>query len=208
MRLLHECPHNYLNKINKIPQPESDALVEGKAAHRIMQDHVCGKKPHEDFEHIDLHFPIVEHFDFDPRCKFEVPFQEHTIIGFIDGLDKPVQYNPTRMLEGKFSSSPWSLNKYKNDPQRKIYGWAVRSLTEAYLITGKRRPEEWKTHKIKTARVPFVTKDYADAEEWMLFAINKIKNGDFLSDLVDGICVNPRCYWGENCMFKKQQILL
>lgn len=202
LRLLHECPHNYLNKINKIKQPESDALKEGKAAHRIMQDHVSGVKPHPCFEHIDLKFDVVETKDFDPRCKFEVPFGDYVIFGYIDGLDKPVKEEPTVMLEGKFSSSPWGLTKYKRDPQRKICGWAVRSLKEAYLLTGLRRPEQWETTKLKTARVPFKPKDYSDAEEWMLKAIKMIEEGDFLSDLVNGKCVNPRCYWGENCMFK------
>lgn len=202
MRLLHECPHNYVNKMSGIPQPESEALIEGRRNHRIMQDHVSGRKLHEDFSHIDLKFPIVEVEDYDPRCKFEVPFRGHTIIGFIDGLDKPVQESPTVMLEGKFSSSPWSLTKFKKSAQRKIYGWAVPSLEKAFLITGHRKTDKWKVKRIKTAMVPFTEQDYEEAIEYMNFAIDKIKSGDLLTDLVGGKCTDPYCWWGENCMYK------
>lgn len=202
MRLLHECPHNYVNKISGIKQPESPALIEGKLAHRIMQDHVSGTKIHPALEHMDLHFPVVERVDFDPNCKFEVPFGDHSIFGFVDGLDRPTNDNPTVILEGKFSSSPWSLGKYKKDPQRKIYGWALRTVKVAYLITGKRTPDEWADSRVLTRKVKYVEKDYADAEEWMSEAIRKINEKDFYGDLVDGKCIDPRCYWAERCMFK------
>jgi hypothetical protein len=214
MRLLHECPHNYVNKISGVEQPESHYLVEGRNAHRIMQDHVSGKQFHKGFAHIKHEFNVVEDVDFDPKCKFSVfvdsefnrvDIEEeaaHEIYGYIDGLNSLIEHNPTKMLEGKFSSSPWSASKYKKDAQRKIYGWAVPSLQEAILITGKRRPEEWDTHKIKTAKVVFTEQDHREAVEYMKFAVDKIQSGDLLSDLVDGRCTDPRCYWGENCMYK------
>jgi hypothetical protein len=202
MNLLHECPHNYLNKINKVPQPENPYFELGHQAHRIMQDHVSGVKENEYFNHIKKKFPVVEVVDFDPRCKFEVPFGEHIIFGFVDGLDKPMNENPTELLEGKFSSRPWGLGQYKDHPQRKIYGWAIRSLKYAFLITGKLRPEEWKTNRIKTARITFTQQDYDDAEKYINDALKIIREGTFTSDLLDGKCLDRRCYWGSNCMFK------
>ena len=106
------------------------------------------------------------------------------------------------MLEGKFSSSPWSLKKYKDDPQRKLYGWAIKSLKQSTLITGLRNPAEWVLKKPKTARVKFTEQDYKDAEDYINKALQIIKLGNFQTDLVNGKCTDPRCYWGENCMFK------
>jgi len=234
MRLLHECPHCYVNKISGIKQPESIYLTEGKIAHGIAQRHVSGVEAHPALEHIALTFAVVEKRDFDPDCKFLVPVGQdlallnvedfctcdfpnekdgqcrkcgkeippYVILGFIDGLDKKVSDEPTVMLECKFSGSPWSLGKYKKDPQRKIYGWAMRTVKTAYLITGKRKPEEWETIKPVTRKVDFTEQDYKDAEEWMAEAIRRIENKEFYSDLVNGKCVDPRCYWGERCMFK------
>lgn len=209
MHLLHECPHNYLNKISKIPQPESIYLIEGSKAHKIIQDHVSGKKPHPLLKHIRKKFPVVESVkpdgskDWDDeRCKFSVEYRGHEIIGWIDGLDKPVLENPTEMLEAKFSGSPWSLRQFKESPQRWIYGWAVKSLKSAFLITGKRTPDQWVLNKVKTAKVPFTEKDYERAEEYIDYALKIIQEGNFKSDLVDGRCIDPRCCWGGNCMFK------
>lgn len=202
MRLLHDCPHNWINKINKVPQPENKYFELGSAAHRIMQDHLSGKVPNEAFSHIKAKFPIVEEVDFDDRLRFEVPYKEYLIMGFIDGLDRPMEENPEVMLEGKFSSSPWSLQQYKSSPQRKIYGWALRSLKHAILVTGKLNPDEWKLNRIKTAKVPFVEQDYIDAESYIDYAIQVLKDGAFTTDLVNGRCTDPRCYYGSNCMFK------
>ena len=202
LRLLHDCPHNYVNKISKIEQPESIYLIEGKEGHRIGQDHVSGKKLHPGMAHIKMVFPIVEEKDFDERLKFEVPYKGHTIIGFCDALDKLIPDSPTRLAEFKFSSSPWSLDKYKKDYQRKMYGWAIRSLKEAILITGQRQPEKWLSQPPKTLKVPFVEQDYVDAEWFIDRGLEIIQSGDFLTDLEDGKCRDPRCYWGERCMFK------
>jgi hypothetical protein len=202
MRLLHECPHNYLNKTAGIKQPESEALTEGKEAHRLLQLHVSGKQPHELLSHIKIKFPIVEEVDFDERTRFEVPFGNHIIFGFVDGLDKLIPEGPEHLLEGKFSSSPWGLSKYLKDPQRKIYGWAIKSLKDSYLVTGQRVPEKWASEKVKTVKVEFTPQDYIDAEDYINKALEIIRSGDFTTDLVDGKCRDPRCWWGERCMFK------
>jgi hypothetical protein len=48
MRLLYQCPHNYLNKISGIPQPSRPEFEEGKEAHKIIQAHLSGKEIRED----------------------------------------------------------------------------------------------------------------------------------------------------------------
>lgn len=209
MRLLHECPHNYMNKISGVEQPTNEHMTAGKIGHGIIQRHVSGVEIREDLSHIKFTFPIVEKTDFDPDCKFEVLFEGHTIFGFVDGLDPKNK----RTLEIKLSYNPWSLQKFKDSPQRKIYGWALNAWNmttcgitgnyeEAILITGDTNPDQWKYRQIKVARVPFTKQDYREAEEYITKSFDIIKSGDFLTDLVDGKCVDPRCYWGERCMYK------
>lgn len=198
LRLLWECPHNYLNKISGIKQPDNDFFKEGREAHAILQKHLSGKELRDDLKHLKFNFPIVEKVDFDPDTKFEVAFGEDSIFGFFDG------YNPEtgQLLEIKTSSTLWSLQKFKDLVQRKIYGWAMPALTEAILVTGSKDPKKWQYEPPKAIRVPFTEQDKQDAKDWIVGAINKIKAGDFTSDLVAGKCVDPRCYWGENCQFK------
>lgn len=199
MRLLYECPHNYLNKTAGIPQPSRPEFEEGNIAHRLIQAHLCGDCVREDLKHLAFSFPIVEKVDFDENTKFEVPFGEHTIFGFFDGLNK----EKGQLLEIKTSSSLWGVKKFKDSIQRKIYGWAMPELKEAILITSARNPEEWKFQPPKAIRVPFTNEDREEAEAWIGGAIEKIKAGDFTGDLVGGRCIDPRCFWGESCMFKR-----
>lgn len=198
MRLLHECPHNYVNKISGIKQPSNKFFEEGKEAHLILQKHLSGVEIREDLKHLNFHFPIVEKVDFDPDTMFEVPFFEHTIFGYFDGLNKEKH----QLLEIKTSSTLWSLNKFKDLVQRKIYGWAMPDLKEAILITSARDPQQWQYEPPKAIRVPFTQQDIDEAQEWILKSLQIIKDGDFYSDLVNGKCTDPRCYWGDACMFK------
>lgn len=199
MRLLYECPHNYLNKISGIPQPDRPEFEEGRVAHRIIQAHLCGDAPREDLKHLNFSFPIVEKADFDPNTKFEVSFGEHIIFGFFDGLNR----EKGQLLEIKTSSSLWSLGKFKDSIQRKIYGWAMPELKEAILITSSRDPEKWKFQPPRAIRVLFTDEDRKDAENWILGAIAKITEGKFTEDLIDGECIDPRCEWGTSCIFKR-----
>lgn len=230
MRLLHECPHNYLNKISDIPQPSNKYFEEGKEAHGILQKHLSGVEVREDLSHLKFHFPIVEKIDSDPDTKFLVPLGNdlefidksavclcdfpvnadgtcekcrkpippYIIFGFFDGLN----LEKGQLLEIKTSSTLWSLGKFKNLVQRKIYGWAMPELTEAILITSARDPGQWQYQPPKAIRVPFTQEDKNDAYDWITKSIQMIQNGDFTGDLVNGKCVDPRCYWGDACMFK------
>ena len=202
LNLLHTCPHNWINKQCQIPPEEKPEWAEGKHCHRLMQDHVSGKKLHKYLKHIKYKFPIVEQVDFDPRCKFEDIFRmdgkDYKIIGFYDGRTKDFK----RLLEGKFSFSPWSLSKFQKSMQRKIYAWSNVNFEEAVLITGQRDPELWKDDPPKVYKVPMTQQDQDEAIVWIREGIHIFESGNFTSDLVDGKCVDRWCYWGQNCQFK------
>lgn len=204
LNLLHECPHNWLNKMMGIPQEDKKFFQEGRESHRIIQEHVSGKKIDERLKHIEYKFPIVEKVDFDPDCKFSFKFgvrsthEEYDLIGFFDGAN----IEESRILEIKTSSSPWSISKYMNSVQRKIEALATTGFKESCLITGSRNPDDWKGDPPKVYMLPFTESDRKEAMEWVMEGIYILSSGDFTTDLVDGKCVDPRCYWGSSCQFK------
>lgn len=210
LNILHTCPHNWLNKQMGIPQPEKPEWEIGKKIHRIIQDHVSGKKLDPRFRHIKYTFPIVEEVDFDPRCKFEfnldwsaakikkVPSGTYRMIGFTDGLN----FEKKRYVEIKSADPLWSLIRFKNSEQRKIHAIAWPELEEAVLITCSKYMDKWKREPAKIYKVPLTQQDRAEALYWIVGGIRILESGNFTTDLKDGKCTDNWCYWGENCQFK------
>lgn len=210
--------HEWLNKQMGIPVPNYHFLKEGKDGHRIIQDHVAGIKKHKYLKKIEIKFPIVEERDFDERCKFEFSFNRvlidygihetlkevYNIIGFYDGRVE----NYSKTMEGKFSSAPWSMGKFKKDIQRKIYALSNEGIKEQFLITGQRDVERWKNEPPKIYG-PFrpTKQDKKDAIEWILKGIRILEKGDFTGGLdKNGKCTD--CFWNipryrgmANCNF-------
>jgi len=197
---------------------------EGKEAHKIIQQHLSGKKPNLFLSQVkdlqEFMFEVVERQDFDPRCKFNVtleslmktyynetspngelykPRGEYNLIGFVDGRDT----GWTRGLEIKTSSQVWSITKFKEAMQRKVYVLAVPTLKEMILVASKRKQEEWEREKPKVFTVPSTNEDRAEAFDWILGGIKIIESGNYSGGLDEnGVCNLPFCYYGVNCMFK------
>lgn len=197
--------HEWLNKQMGIPVPDYTFLKDGKDAHRIIQDHVAGIKKDDRLSHIEINFPIVETEDFDPKCKFEVEFTpNYTLFGYIDGLDPENK----RFLEIKTSSVPWSMQKFKDAMQRKVYALALLDYKEAYLITCKKDPNSWDNGDApKLFSIPITEKDREDAHAWIADGIARLEEGDFKGGLDEnGKCTG--CFWNmpqfkhlANCHF-------
>jgi hypothetical protein len=200
LNLLHEHPHCFLMKMMGIVAEDKPEYKEGREAHRIIQDHISGKKIDTRLAHIKETFEIVERVDFDKRCGFEfelVP-NKYTIFGYVDGHDK----DWTRLLEIKSAVNPWSMKKFIDSPQRKIYALSHDTLKEAVLITGQRDTTLWETEPPKVFVVPLTEQDRTDAVDWISKGIEIFENGDFTTDLVDGKCIDRYCWWGNACQFK------
>ncbi len=211
--------HEWLNKQMGIKVPEYPFLKEGKDDHRILQDHVSGKKKHKHLSHIKKSFPIVEEVDFDERCKFSfrikvgtalatVPIDkikktEYEIIGFYDGRTEDY----SRTMEGKFSSTPWSPGKFKKDIQRKIYALSNERIKEQFIITGQRNLDRWKDEPPEIYKLKPTKQDKLDAIEWIMKGVKILEKGDFTGGLdKNGKCTD--CFWNmaryrdiANCNF-------
>ena len=207
--MLYEASHNWLNKQMGLKPEDHEYYHAGKKAHRIIQDHVSGKKPDERLLHIQYTFPIVEEVDFDSRCKFNFNFHhglldplatknKYNIIGFVDGLDPD---NKT-FLEIKSADPVWSLAKFQRAMQRKLYALAKPDFKEAILITCSKDPSRWTTEAPRVYSVPLTDQDRKEASDWILGGIKMIEAGQFDGGLENGRCNDPRCYFGVNCQFK------
>lgn len=178
---------------------EKDFFKKGHEGHRLIQDHVAGIKKHEFLEHITEHFSIVEKVDFDKDCKFTMTIRGYEFIGFFDGKNPENK----RFLEIKLSSTPWSLGKFKDSIQRKVYALAEPTYTKAVLITGSLEPVEWKTNKLKVFELGLTQKDRDEALDWINKGLDIFEAGDFNGGLDEnGRCTDRFCPWGQACFFK------
>lgn len=204
-----ENSHNWLNKyVFKLKVPDQWYFTAGTEGHRIIQDHVAGIKERLELAHIQKKYPIVETKKFDEKTKFTIYVEGYEFIGFYDGLND----QELDMLEIKLSSNPWSLQKFRDSIQRKIYGLSKPNYKTATLITGTLKPEEWNgNHKIPMLRtnpsvmsLPFTDAERKEAQEWIVKGIRVFENGDFNGGLDEnGRCTLGRmCNYGDNCHFK------
>ena len=196
--------HEWVNKQMGIPVPKYPFLQEGKDAHRIIQDHVSKKNKDKRLSHIRITFPVVEEREFDPRCRFIIPLSGgYEVTGFYDGRDD----ERGRFLEIKTSSSPWTLRKFSESIQRKIYALAHPDFTKAYLITGSKDPKVWESAPPKLYAVTLTQRDRDDAWAWIANGIAVLEKGDFTGGLDEhGKCTG--CFWNmdryrdiANCHF-------
>lgn len=199
INMIYKASHNWLNKQMGLKPETRIEWDEGKKAHRIIQDHVSGKLIDERLKHITFTFPVVETVDFDERTKFVIPINtKYAVRGFADGLNKEEK----RLLEIKSSSTPWSIGKFLESKQRKIYSLGFPYVSEAILITCLRHPDQWILTPPKVMKLAMTNKDRDEAMEWILGAINIIEKGEFNGGLENGKCLDPFCYYGRNCAFK------
>jgi len=201
MNDLFVSPHSWLNKQMGINKPDRGYFEKGKQIHRIIQDHLIGKVIDERVGFIDRKFEVVEEVDKDKNCEFEFPINsKFSVYGYVDGKDKSV--NPKMLLEIKTGTTLWSIGKFKNSIQRKIYTLGYPTVEETLLVTVHSDMDLWGRIKPKKFIVPVTRQDKDDALEFIESAIEIIKSGEFTTDLEDGICRNYSCPYGENCFFK------
>lgn len=215
LRMLKEYSHCWINKQLKIKPEERWYFTEGKDGHRIIQDHIGGIKKDPRLAFLEERFSQVEERDFDEKMKFTLNIDGYKIIGFADAKD-PLG-SPKRIGEIKLSSTLWTIKKYQDSIQRKIYSLAFPDYPLSVLITGSRNPNEWcqwagipgesdplpKKNKFALFDVPNTEKDKKDAEKWIKEGLAIFEAGDFNGGLDEnGRCISRDCPWGANCHFK------
>lgn len=200
---LHEHPHYWLNKMMGAKMPEWDFFRKGKMCHRILQDHVSGRVPDTRLESFKYKYPLVEEVDFDPKMNFRIKINdEYEVQGYFDGLNE----EESESLEGKFGEV-WSLKKFQDSYQRKIYSLLRPDIKTQRIITAVSDPDKWITELPKTYTIHPTQTDRDEAMAYILEGIRILKSGEFYGDLVvsgDGQyrCTDPRCLYGQNCLFK------
>lgn len=216
IEMLHKSSHQWVNKTNKIKRDPNagnytkpdgtigNYFTEGRVGHNLIQKHISKQEPSPlvvfDKEvKEEPYFPLVEEVDFDKRTGFMLMFGEYQVIGYADGLNGEAKTG----AEIKLSSTPWTLKKYFDSDQRKMYGLGFPWLQKMYLITGLRYPEKWKETPLKVHCLPFEEKDKERAIKFIEEGIQVIEDGDYTGGLDDnGRCRDRNCAYGPNCIFK------
>ena len=200
---LHEHPHYWLNKQAGIKMPEWDFFKKGREGHRIIQDHVSGIKKDKRLKFFKEKFPLVEECDFDPKMNFRIKINDkYEVQGFFDGLNEDTETT----LEIK-TGTPWTLSKFQNSYQRKIYSLLRPDIKNQIIITADSNPDNWEINRPKYFQISPTKTDRKEALEYILEGIKILESGDFHRDLekqADGSfkCVDFRCLYGNNCLFK------
>lgn len=200
--MLYKASHNWLNKQMGLKVLDNEYFRRGKEAHKIIQEHVSGKVLCKDLGHIEYKFPIVETVDFDPNCKVEFPIDDkYKMIGFFDGIN----YETGQTLEIKTSDKPWSIGKFNELMQRRVYSYALNGkVKENILIWAHFDPKKWPINPPKKFSIQVIPEDSVKLMEWIKGAIKIIESGDFKGGLdLDGVCRDKFCLYGSNCQFKQ-----
>ncbi len=165
------CPHSWLCRQMGLSKKTFGFMTEGKEAHRIIQAHVSGKQLDPRLEKITVKFPIVEETDQDEKTHFEFAFnKKYGVHGYLDGLD----LENGRILEIKTSSTPWSMNKFYQLMQWRIYALSNSVYKEAWFITTTRDLK-----KPNTFMLNITEKDKEKALKYIQMGIDIIESGKF-----------------------------
>jgi len=227
---VYQFPHSWLNKVMGAKKPDLEVFKEGKKVHRLVQDHLCGESISEVVaQYITQEFSIVEQKEFDERCKLVKAFDSTGMLEDVCVCEFPREVNgvctkckkptPPYLFRGYFDGyNPetqtileiktgrkelWTLGRYKDSIQRKIYSLLLPEAKATYLFTALQNVELWDRVKPKTMTMEIKEKDKQEALKWILDGIKLIEEGDFTKDLnEDGKCTHFMCPYGENCLFK------
>ena len=164
-------PHTWLCKQMGLAKLTTRQMGEGKAAHRIIQNHVAGIEYDERLKNLKCKFDIVERHDQDEATHFVVKVNDdYNIHGYLDGIDT---ITPS-FLEIKTSSSPWSMGQFARLIQWRIYALSNLKYSVAWFITCTRDLK-----RVAVYKQAVTDADRVAALAWIQKGIDIIDSGDF-----------------------------
>jgi len=181
---LHISPHSWLNKQLGVVKETTPAMEKGKELHKLIQDHVAGKKDTR-LSAIEWEFPTAE---FHCRKDWNEKYQLHA---YLDGCN----FASKTFMEVKTGKNAWTQGRFNDLIQAPYYAF-VSNLHKCYFVTC-----DFDLKTIKTFYKEFTPDDLEKARKWAEDGI-KILEGDLKADLVDGKCLLERCPYGNKCFFK------
>jgi len=164
-------PHTYLNKIMGIPRHTSQAMEEGKSAHKIIQEHVSGKKLNPLLDKLPQ-FGIVETMDRDSKTEIKYQINDkYYLIGYADGID----LKTNSLLEVK-SGKKWTPLEFARLMQWRLYLLGLPDIKTVYLVNTPRLESDWNSDNIRIFKTTVVKNDIKNAKEYLQRAIYMIEN--------------------------------
>jgi len=182
IRGIHDSSHFWYNKIMKANQPDRPAFIAGKTTHLLLQQ--------DTKKYIDWDFNNSEYF-------FSKPWGEAIMRGYID----LVNWKSKCFSEIKTGRKKKGMGWFKKSNQWRLYskmlGLKKVLFVFAEIDYNNEVPEVVSIKNISKYYYEIQNKDYEPLDEWVQYAIDHIKNGDYLKDKTcDG------CFYGENCLLR------
>ena len=186
MDALIKHPHIWLSKLMGCKVEENEWMRQGKANHKIIADHILKKKIDERLKGIDLDFQEAEF-----KCFRDLDFTDkYALFAYID----MISWKSKSLLEIKTSTKPWSMSKFNDLNQWRLYAY-MTNFKHCWFLTS-----DHELKGIKKFYIEATDNDYKIAEDMVKKSIDIIENQDLKQDLVNGKC-DGWCSFGKNCYF-------
>lgn len=192
------CPHVYLNRINKLPRYTSGNMTKGIAAHDTINDHITGVKPQPLLADLPK-FEVVEKESFDTDVKITLPIGDKYEL---------VCYADTRMKDWSIvgeikTGKKWTAGDFVRLNQWKVYVYANPNIKEVYLINTPFEVPDWNESNVKVYNTLVTDKDRADGLKFIEKGIKVIETMQNQELYFEGR--HPFC-WYESCGYCSEPI--
>lgn len=171
MQQLINCPHTWLCKQMGLPTRTTQAMQEGREAHRRLQEHCSGVKIEPLFKNLPT-FSQVETMDRDPNMEVKFKINDkYSFHGFVDGR------SPERgdFLEAKFGKV-WSPGDFARLIQWKLYSIPLLDYNKVWMVNAPRNPAEWNELTIRVYNQDIKPAHAQQAWKFISQAIEIIEN--------------------------------
>jgi hypothetical protein len=179
--LIHE-PHTFICRYQlNLPKFTTLFLERGKDLHRIVQDHVSGRKEHPALAHLP-YFPHVEQTEYDRMMEVRFPInEEYSFHGFLDGMNPQTR----QFLEIK-TGSHWSKDRFLRLVQWKLYAVARPAYTDVVFVNCPASERAWTPRSIAVYTHRITERDKAEAQAFIDHALDVIAHLDQQKLYVNG----------------------
>lgn len=192
------CPHIYLNRVNKLPKHTSENMKKGQLAHDYLNDHFTGKTINKLLSDVPP-LPIVERQSFDKQIEIRVSYSnKYDLVCFVDARSQ----DWSTVADFK-SGKRWTTGDFSRLEQWKLYCWANPLIKKFYLINVPFDPKDWNKENVMIYNTDVTDKDRQKGKEFIEKGIKIIEN--IADQVLNYEGHHPYC-WYPDCTFCTEPI--
>lgn len=192
------CPHIYLNRVNKLPKHTSENMKKGSLTHDYLNDHFTGKNPNILLRNAPA-LPIVERESFDKQIEIRISYSDkYDLVCFVDAR------NEDWSIVADFKSGKkWTLGDFARLDQWRVYCFANPAIKYFYLINVPFDPKDWNQDTVKIYNTDVTDQDRQKGKDFIEKGIKIIENIGDQELKYEGH--HPFC-WYPTCTFCTEPI--